>query len=95
MNALSGGVVEEHFLICPVEHYQCANSLPQEVVEELDLFKEAVRKFYGRNDKVAVFFERNYKTSHMQIQAVPIPKRAAKEIKDIFKVSSRPYAVRI
>lgn len=57
---------------------------PQEVVQEIEHFKEALKKFYGRNGKVAVFFERNYKTSHMQLQAVPIPKRATKELKEIF-----------
>ena len=81
-----GGIVDEHFLICPIEHYQCGLGQPQEVIQEVNQFKEALRKFYDRKGQVAVFFERNYKTSHMQLQAVPLPKKATKELKEIFMV---------
>lgn len=82
----AGGLVEEHLLICPVEHYQSSVKEPAEVLAETQRFKESLRKFYERNGEVAVFFERNYKTSHMQLQAVPVPKNAAKELKEIFMV---------
>lgn len=78
--------MDEHFLICPVEHHQCVISLSEEVFKELEEFKMALRKYYGANGKVPVFFERNYKTSHMQIQAIPLPKNAVKELKEIFIV---------
>ncbi|KAJ8925700.1 hypothetical protein NQ315_009547 [Exocentrus adspersus] len=79
-----GGMVDEHFLICPVEHYQSSLGQPPDVQEEISQFKNALKNFYMRNDKVAVFFERNYKTSHMQLQAIPITKNANRELKDIF-----------
>ncbi|KAJ8980670.1 hypothetical protein NQ317_013282 [Molorchus minor] len=79
-----GGIVEEHFLVCPIEHYQSSLGQPDEVVKEIDEFKEALRKFYARKGTVPVFFERNYKTSHMQLQAIPIPNNACRELKDIF-----------
>lgn len=82
--AAKGGLVDEHLLICPVEHHQSAVGLAEDIQEEIDRFKEALRKFYARNGNVPVFFERNYKTSHMQIQAVPIPRKASKELKEIF-----------
>lgn len=82
-----GGLVEEHFLICPIEHIQSSVGQPDMVKEEVEQFKESIRKFYARNGNVAVFFERNFKTSHMQLQAVPIPKNATKEIKEIFMAS--------
>ncbi|KAK6972585.1 CWF19-like protein 1 [Biomphalaria glabrata] len=34
--------------------------------------------------KAVVFFERNYKTQHLQIQAVPIPQDSVVDIKDTF-----------
>lgn len=74
-------------LICPIEHYQSAIAQPSEVIQEMQKFKKALTDFYERNGDVPVFFERNYKTSHMQLQAVPIPKAAVKEIKEIFVVS--------
>lgn len=79
-----GGLVDEHLLICPIEHYQSTLSLPGNVIQELNQYKNALKQFYGRNDNVPVFFERNYKTSHMQLQAVPIPKAAVRELKEIF-----------
>lgn len=82
-----GGVVEEHFLVCPIEHYQSSLGQPPDVLEEINQFKEALKKFYLRNGRIPVFFERNYKTSHMQLQAIPIPKNADRELKDIFIVS--------
>lgn len=82
-----GGLVDEHFLVCPIEHYQSSIGQPQEVLEEISKFKEALHKFYNRSDRIPVFFERNYKTSHMQLQVIPIPKKACRELKDIFIVS--------
>lgn len=81
-----GGLVDEHFLICPIEHYQSAVGQPDDVCDEVEKFKEALKNFYARNNQVPVFFERNFKTSHMQIQAVPIPTAAKTDIEDIFKV---------
>lgn len=58
-------------------------------------FKEALTKFYERNDNVPVFFERNYKTSHMQIQAVPIPKKAQNDLEDIFKDEAEGHGIQL
>ncbi|XP_056630203.1 CWF19-like protein 1 homolog [Diorhabda sublineata] len=79
-----GGMVEEHFLICPIEHHQSSLTLQADVLDELKKFKNSIRKFYNRVGKLAIFFERNYKTSHMQLQAIPITKNANKELKEIF-----------
>ncbi|XP_028132527.1 CWF19-like protein 1 homolog [Diabrotica virgifera virgifera] len=79
-----GGMVDEHFLICPIEHHQSSLSLQKDVLDEIKLFKDSLRKFFDRDGKLAVFFERNYKTSHMQLQAVPIPKNANRELREIF-----------
>lgn len=73
-------------MICPIEHHQSAVGQPKEVQDEIQQFKDALKSFYERNGNVAVFFERNYKTSHMQLQAVPIPKQATRELKEIFRV---------
>ncbi|KAG5899542.1 hypothetical protein JTB14_008228 [Gonioctena quinquepunctata] len=90
-----GALVEEHFLICPIEHYQSSIGQPFEALEEIKQFQEAVRKFYARDGKVPVFFERNYKTSHMQLQAIPIPKNAARELKDIFTDESESQGFKL
>lgn len=88
-----GGMVPEHFLICPMEHFQNILACSEDIRQEMAQFKEAIRKFYLRRDTVPVFFERNYKTSHMQLQAVPIPQQATRELKEIFLVSFTVFAV--
>jgi hypothetical protein len=51
------------------------------------IFKFALKKFFKKQHKVPVFFERNYKTSHLQIQTVPIPRDMATRLKDMFQVN--------
>lgn len=81
-----GGLVDDHFLILPVTHYQSLSVLPKTVVEELNLYKKAITKYYKSSDKVPVFFERNYKTSHCQIQSIPVHKNQAPILKEMFEV---------
>lgn len=41
-------------------------------------YKSALKKFFKSQDKAVVFFERNFKSSHTQIQTVALPKEKAK-----------------
>ncbi|XP_076645503.1 CWF19-like protein 1 isoform X2 [Halictus rubicundus] len=54
------------------------------VKEEMDRYKNAIAKYYGTVDKVPVFFERNYKTSHCQLQVIPVHKNLAPALKETF-----------
>ncbi|KAG5319992.1 C19L1 protein, partial [Pseudoatta argentina] len=80
-----GGLVEDHFLILPITHHQSLSILPKNVKEEMDLYKKAVSKYYESTNRVAVFFERNFKTSHCQLQAVPVHKNQAPALKEMFE----------
>ena len=63
-----GGLTEDHVLILPIGHHANLVDLPEEVEQEVTKFKSALRKMYKKAGKVPVFFERNYKTQHLQIQ---------------------------
>ncbi|MCL4137406.1 UNVERIFIED_CONTAM: hypothetical protein GTU68_054051 [Idotea baltica] len=39
---------------------------------------------FKEDDKTVVFFERNYKTQHLQIQVVPLPSTFAPHLKETF-----------
>ncbi|XP_059486159.1 CWF19-like protein 1 [Neocloeon triangulifer] len=81
-----GGLTPDHVLILPVTHHQAASQLPPEVTDEVKKFKSALKKFFKkRHNKAVIFFERNYRTSHMQVQAVPIPASAAPDAKAAFQ----------
>lgn len=79
-----GGLTDDHVLILPIGHHANQVDLPEEVAAELDKFKSSLRKMYKRQGKAAVFFERNYRTSHLQIQVVPVPKDIAADVKKVY-----------
>ncbi|XP_045523279.1 CWF19-like protein 1 [Pieris brassicae] len=80
-----GPLTPFHVLILPIAHHQSVTKSPEEVVKEINQFKDTLKKFYGCMNNVSVFFERNYKTSHMQIQCVPLPKRCETQILEVFQ----------
>ncbi len=47
-------------------------------------FKGALRKCFKKQGKVVVFFERNYKSQHLQLQCVPLPKECIVSAKSVF-----------
>jgi len=67
-----GGLTSDHIMILPIGHHQCTINLPEEESQEIEKFKSALRKMYKKNGKVPVFFERNYKSQHLQLQVVPV-----------------------
>lgn len=81
-----GGLVDDHFLILPITHHQSLSILPKNVKDEMDLYKKAVTKYYESTDRLPVFFERNYKTAHCQLQAVPVHKNLVPALKEMFEV---------
>nr|XP_022339809.1 CWF19-like protein 1 [Crassostrea virginica] len=79
-----GGLVPDHALILPIGHHQSMVLAPDEVRQEIDKYKKSLIKLYKKNNKSVIFFERNYKTQHLQIQAVPFPDDKKQEAKDSF-----------
>ncbi|XP_045777276.1 CWF19-like protein 1 [Maniola jurtina] len=80
-----GPLTPYHVLILPIAHHQSVTKAPDEVNKEIKRFKEVLKKFYSSMDKLVVFFERNYRTSHMQIQCVPVPKACNEQILEVFQ----------
>lgn len=79
-----GGLVGDHILILPIGHHQSTVLAPSEVVNEIDKYKSALKKCYKAKGKAVVFFERNYRTQHLQIQVVPIPADSVCDVKETF-----------
>lgn len=69
-----GGLSEDHVLIIPINHTQSLVTSEADVLNEIKLYKESLKKYFRSIGKCVVFYERNFKTSHLQIQAVPLPK---------------------
>ncbi|XP_046585130.1 CWF19-like protein 1 isoform X1 [Haliotis rubra] len=79
-----GGLVEDHVLILPIEHVQSYVTSPSEVQQEIISYKTCLKKYFKSRNKEVVFYERNYRTQHLQIQVVPVPQDVAMNLKDIF-----------
>lgn len=81
-----GGLTPYHVLILPIAHHASTLELPDEVNEEIDQFKGALKKCFKKElGQVAVFFERNFRSQHLQLQVVPIPKEMSGNIKTAFE----------
>uniref|UniRef100_A0A3P8P8V0 CWF19-like protein 1 n=1 Tax=Astatotilapia calliptera TaxID=8154 RepID=A0A3P8P8V0_ASTCA len=86
-----GGLTPRHVLILPIGHYQSVVDLSSEVVEEMEKYKSALRKFYKSKGERCVLFERNYRSQHLQLQVVPVPlnRCATEDIKEAFMVQAQ------
>lgn len=77
LSLAKGGLLDEHFLILPIEHIGSlndnSNGNSEELLAELGLFKKSLKDYFGRQSKGVVFFERNFRSVHWQLQAVPVP----------------------
>lgn len=92
-----GCLTTDHLLVLPIGHYQSVVELASEVVEELEKYKSAVRKFYKSLGKRCVLFERNYRSQHLQLQAVPVPqdKCATDDLKEAFMVQAQEQQIEL
>lgn len=79
-----GGLTPYHVMIVPITHHRSQMDLPKSALSEIKKYKSALKKFYEAMDLVPVIFERNYKTSHLQLHIVPVPKRVTKNLKEVF-----------
>uniref|UniRef100_A0A8C5MAF0 CWF19-like protein 1 n=1 Tax=Leptobrachium leishanense TaxID=445787 RepID=A0A8C5MAF0_9ANUR len=85
-----GGLLSDHVLILPIGHYQSMVDLSSEVIEEVEKYKTALKKFFNSKGKRYVMFERNYKSQHLQLQVVPLPLQCCttEDIKETFIVQA-------
>ncbi|ESP05129.1 hypothetical protein LOTGIDRAFT_205527 [Lottia gigantea] len=79
-----GGLVPDHVLILPIGHHQSTVSAPQDVRNEIEQYKTCLKKCFKDQGNGVVFFERNFRTQHLQIQVVPVKSEAIQEVKDVF-----------
>ena len=70
-----GGLTPHHVMVLPISHHPSSLELPEEVAEEISKFKSALKKCFKKKlNQQTVFFERNFKSQHLQLQVVPVPK---------------------
>ncbi|XP_074869582.1 CWF19-like protein 1 isoform X2 [Carettochelys insculpta] len=92
-----GGLSNDHILILPIGHYQSVVELSSEVMEEVDKYKCALKKFFRSKGKRCVVFERNYRSQHLQLQVIPVPLSccATEDIKDSFILQAQEQHIEL
>uniref|UniRef100_A0A2K6VLD5 Cwf19-like C-terminal domain-containing protein n=1 Tax=Onchocerca volvulus TaxID=6282 RepID=A0A2K6VLD5_ONCVO len=79
-----GPLVDDHVMILSIGHIQSVVAAPQAVRDDIKKYKDALTLMFNKQGKLPVFFERNYKTQHLQIQVVPVPKTCSKALRSSF-----------
>ena len=82
--AAKGGLTDEHMLIIPIEHKRSTLECHDDLLKEINRFKSALTKYFFKEEsKLPIFFERNFRSDHLQIQCVPVSAGLAGEITNI------------
>ncbi|XP_013105082.2 CWF19-like protein 1 homolog [Stomoxys calcitrans] len=90
--ALAKGPINDyHILILSITHIPCAAQLTEDDWKELLRFKKALRKFFKEQNQVVCFTERNYKTSHLQINVFGIDEGYAWKIQHAFEDKAEEF----
>ncbi|XP_069084546.1 CWF19-like protein 1 isoform X2 [Pleurodeles waltl] len=92
-----GGLMPDHILILPIGHYQSMVDLASDVVEEVDQYKTALKKYFKSKKKRCVLFERNYRSQHLQLQVVPVPLDCCttEDIKEAFILQAQEQQIEL
>ncbi|XP_022960696.1 zinc finger CCCH domain-containing protein 64 isoform X2 [Cucurbita moschata] len=84
-----GHLVPDHILIVPVEHFPNTLSLGPEFETEINRLQNCLRKYFKSQGKEVVFFEWVSKRStHANLQAVPIPTSRSHVVQNIFDMAA-------
>ncbi|PQQ16977.1 zinc finger CCCH domain-containing protein 64 [Prunus yedoensis var. nudiflora] len=84
-----GPLVEDHVLLIPIGHSPNTLSLPSECEIELGKFQDALKQYYKKQGKDVVFFEwASKRTTHANLQAVPVPSAKSAAVQNIFNLAA-------
>ncbi|XP_058826672.1 CWF19-like protein 1 homolog [Topomyia yanbarensis] len=86
-----GPINDTHILILSITHIQNASLLSPEQWSELNKFKSALAQFFKDREETIFLYERNYKTGHLQINAIGIDNNVAWKIKHVLEDKSEEH----
>lgn len=88
-----GALSSNHVLILPIGHFPSSLDIPDEVKNEMDQFKKSLLATAKSHGQDILFFERNFKSQHLQIQAVFVPSLKLEEFDRILTSTCKPYKI--
>ncbi|KAK4323675.1 hypothetical protein Pmani_005646 [Petrolisthes manimaculis] len=90
-----GGLVPFHLLILPITHLQSTSDLDSEAQEEVERYKAALNEMFREREQRVVFFERNYRTQHLQVQVVPVPDQTSTHVLEAFMDLAESHSIEL
>lgn len=94
--ALAKGPLNDyHVLILSVTHIQSVSLLSQGDFDELDKFKDALREFFKTKGMSVGFFERNYKSPHLQVNAIAVDESLEWQMKNVVEDKAEEYNIQM
>uniref|UniRef100_A0A2P2I4V1 CWF19-like protein 1 n=1 Tax=Hirondellea gigas TaxID=1518452 RepID=A0A2P2I4V1_9CRUS len=88
-----GGLVPHHLMLLPIHHYQTSLDLEKQAHAELNKFKSRLREMFAESGRAVVFYERNYRTTHMQLHAVPLTQNKATRVAQVFTEAGEEHGL--
>ncbi|XP_055624320.1 CWF19-like protein 1 homolog [Toxorhynchites rutilus septentrionalis] len=88
-----GPINETHILILSITHIQNASLLSAAQWDELNRFKESLTNFFKDREETIFLYERNYKTGHLQINAIGVDNNVAWKIKHVLEDKSEEHNI--
>ncbi|CAF0760966.1 unnamed protein product [Brachionus calyciflorus] len=79
-----GAINKDNLLIIPIEHVQSTVQADVDLLNEITKFKVALTNYFRSKNKCVLFYERNFRTKHMQIQVYAIRADKSYLLKDAF-----------
>jgi hypothetical protein len=79
-----GALNKDHLLILPISHVKSTVISDDETLEDINLYKQTLVKYFHTRKMKVVFYERNFKTHHMQIQVFALPETKIHLLRDAF-----------
>ncbi|KAJ4797865.1 Zinc finger CCCH domain-containing protein 59 [Rhynchospora pubera] len=84
-----GPLVQNHVLLVPIEHSPNTLIMTAEAEKELQMYKNALTKYFDKQEKVVIYFEYAFQHNrHANLQVVPIPASKACHVEKIFNLAS-------
>lgn len=90
-----GGMNDYHAMILPIKHHRSLLDAPDDIKIELKKFQTALKKFFKKKGMAPLFFERNFRTSHFQMQVIPLQKSTAGKLKDSFLNTAQEFDIKL
>jgi len=90
-----GALNQDNLLIIPIDHVQSTVHADEALLEEINKYKWALQKYFKSKNGCVLFYERNFRTKHMQIQVFALRADKSYLLKDAFMSSAKTQNVHL